>query len=306
MKIAILGAGAMGCAFGAHLAESGENEVSLIDIWKDHVDAINRDGLKISASQGDRIVRNIKAYASPAEVGEVDLAIVFVKAINTEEAMRQAISLMGPRTMALTLQNGLGNVEKLCRVVDPKSVIAGTTSGGANIKGPGHIHHAAVGVATIGELDGSETERLLKLQEIFNRAKLECKISKNVVGLIWTKLIVNIGINALGTITRLRNGQLLDYQGTTALMEMAVSEAAAVAKAKGINLECSDAVEHAKDVAKKTGQNVCSMLQDFNTKRTTEIAVINGAVVDGGLETGIPTPVNLVLTNLVKTLQESY
>jgi 2-dehydropantoate 2-reductase len=307
MKIAILGAGAMGCAYGAMLAEGGESEVRLIDIWADHVKAINTSGLKVSSAAGDRIAKgDIKAFTSPDEVGPSDLVIVFVKAITTGDAMRKATCLVGPETMVLTLQNGLGNVEKLCSVIDKSHVIAGTASGGANIKGPGHIHHAAVGETTIGELDGSDTPRLAGLAAHLNRAGLVTKLSHNVLGLIWTKLIVNIGINALCTLTRLRNGQLLDYPGTESLLELAVSEAAAVAKAKGIKLECSDAVAHCKDVAARTGKNICSMLQDFNAKRTTEIAVINGAVVDAGLETGVATPFNLTLTNLVKTLQESY
>lgn len=306
MNIAILGAGAMGSIYGGFLAESGENQVTLIDIWKEHMEAVNQRGLIIEGQNGERVIKNLRGVSSAAEAEPAELLIVFVKATHTEEAISQATNLVRPETMVLTLQNGLGNVEKLCRVLSPANVIAGVTSFGASIKGPGRIHHGGSGDTVVGELDGRRSQRLEGLKETFDRANLPVKISDKVLSLIWTKLMANIGINALATLTDLKNGQLLENPGTDALLAAAVSEAAAVAKAKGIELETPDAVEHARVVAHKTGANTCSMLQDVRAKRATEIAVINGAVVEAGLETGVPTPVNWVLTNLIKTIQDTY
>ncbi len=306
MNITILGAGAMGCLYGGYLAEAGNN-VTLVDIWKDHMDAINQNGLTIMTPDGgEKVIKNLKGVYSASETGQAELVIVFVKATMTEEAMRQATNLVGPETMVLTLQNGLGNVEALCRVLDKKNVIAGTTAAGASIKGPGRIHQGGVGDTVVGELDGSMTDRIQRLKETFDQASLSGKASNNVLGLIWTKLSANIGINAIATLCNIKNGQILDYPESMALQEAAVRECMDVAEAKGIKFETPDVVEHVREVAHKTGANTCSMLQDIMAKRQTEIAVINGAVVDGGQEFGIPTPVNWVLTNLIKTIQQSY
>ncbi|MDR1043773.1 MAG: 2-dehydropantoate 2-reductase [Candidatus Adiutrix sp.] len=307
MNITILGSGAMGCIYGGFLAESGENQVTLVDIWKEHMDAINQNGLVIMTPDGrERVVKNLKGVYSAAEAGPTELIIVFVKATHTEEAMRQATNLADPETMVLTLQNGLGNVEKLCNVVPRKQVIAGTTAFGASIKGPGRIHQGGAGDTVIGELDGALTGRIEKIKGVLDRANLSGKVADNVLGLIWSKLSVNVGINAIASLCNIRNGQILDYPESAALQEAAVKECVAVAQAKGIRFPDADPLAHVREVTLKTGQNTCSMLQDVLAKRQTEIAVINGAVVAAGQETGLATPVNWVLTNLIKTIQSSY
>ncbi|MDR2946041.1 MAG: 2-dehydropantoate 2-reductase [Candidatus Adiutrix sp.] len=306
MNITILGAGAMGCIYGGFLASSGENQVTLVDIWKDHMDAINQNGLTIMTPDGEKVIKNLRGMYSAAEAGPAELVVVFVKATLTEEAVRQAAALIGPDTMVLTLQNGLGNVEKICKVVPAKQVIAGTTAFGASIKGPGRIHQGGSGDTVIGELDGQITERVTRLKGVLDRAGLFGKVADNVLGLIWSKLSVNVGINAIAAVCNIKNGQILDFPESAALQEAAVNECLAVAKAKGITFPAGDPLEHVREVTRMTGQNTCSMLQDVMAKRQTEIAVINGAVVDGGLETGVPTPVNAVLTSLIKTIQSSY
>jgi 2-dehydropantoate 2-reductase len=306
MRIAVLGAGAMGSLYGGFLAESGENQVTLIDIWKEHIDAVNTKGLIIENNNASKVITNLCGVYSTADAEPADLIIVFVKATHTEEAIRQAVNLVKSETMVLTLQNGLGNVEKLCSILPAKHVIAGITGFGASIKGPGRIHQGGSGDTVVGEIDGSKSERLEKLKTVFDQANLSVVISNRVISLIWTKLMANIGINALATLTSLKNGQLLEHRETEALLAAAVSEAALVAKAKGIELETPDAVEHTRVLAQKTGLNTCSMLQDVLAKRLTEIDFINGAVVDYGKQIGVPTPVNWVLSSLIKTIQSTY
>lgn len=306
MKVAVLGSGAMGCLFGGSLAEAG-CEVVLIDVWKDHVEALNHAGLKIESADGSvRTIKNLKAVTSPSEAGVADLVVVFVKATMTDQAMKEALSLVGENTVILTLQNGLGNVEKLCSVVPASKVIAGTTGHGSTLVGPGHIRHAGVGDTVVGELDGFQSERIKTIASTFQKAGMDVKVSTNVMGLIWTKLIVNIGINALTALTGLKNGRLLDFPETEQLMASAVEEACFVAKAKGIRFEVEDPLEHTRAVAMKTAANRSSMLQDVTAKRPTEVAVINGAVVEEGKRLGIATPVNAVLTDLLLVRQKTY
>ena len=268
MKTAVLGSGAMGCLYGGMLAEAG-CDVVLIDVWKQHIDAINASGLKIEGLSGDRTVKSIRGVTDPAEAGVADLVIVFVKATMTEQAMRDAISLVGKDTTVLTLQNGLGNVEKLCSVLDASHVIAGTTGHGSTLVGPGHIRHAGMGDTVIGELDGRRSERIEALAGLFGKAKLSTHISENVMGLIWTKLIVNIGINALTALTGLKNGRLVDFPETEELMTMAIGEACAVAKAKGIRFEVDDPAEHTKQIARKTAANRSSTLPRQASRRAS-------------------------------------
>ncbi|GHS98523.1 2-dehydropantoate 2-reductase [Synergistales bacterium] len=306
MKVAVLGSGAMGSLYGGTLAKSG-CEVVLVDVWKDHVDTINRSGLTIEEALGGvQTISNIKAVLKASDVGVADLVIVFVKATATEQAMRDALALVGENTTVLTLQNGLGNAEKLCGVVSASHVVAGTTGHGATLLGPGKIRHAGAGDTVIGELDGKQSKRVDDLVALFEKAGMTSKFSTNVVGLIWTKLIVNVGINALTAITGLKNGRLVDFPETETLMKLVIDEACSVAEAKGITLEIHEIFEHVKNIAKKTEANRSSMLQDILAKRATEIAVINGAIADEGKKLGIPTPVNDVLTNLVLVRQKTY
>ncbi|MDR2527791.1 MAG: 2-dehydropantoate 2-reductase [Synergistaceae bacterium] len=305
VEVAVLGSGAMGSLYGGTLAASGCGVV-FIDVWKDHVDAINQRGLVIEEPGGAKTVRGARAVSKASDAGTADLVIVFVKATATEEAMREALPLVGEKTSVLTLQNGLGNVEKLCKVVPASRVIAGTTGHGATLLGPGKIRHAGVGDTVIGELDGSRSPRVEVVATLLKKAGMTVKISENVLGLIWTKLIVNVGINALTAVTGLKNGRLTDFPEMEVLMKAAIDEACTVAKAKGVALEIAEPFEHTRNVAKKTGANRSSMLQDILAKRQTEIAVINGAIVEEGKKLGISTPINALLTSLVLVRQQTY
>jgi len=304
MKIAILGSGAMGSLYGGLLAEGG-NEVYLVDIWKEHVDTINEKGLNIKGLTGDRVIRNIKATTDSKEIGKVELALVFVKSTLTEMAAKENKNIMDENTVVITLQNGLGNLEKLMQVLNI-DIIAGTTGHGVTLLGPGSINHAGQGKTIIGEVTGITTKRIKAIQKTFIAAKIDTDISNNVVGLIWDKLLVNIGINALTAITGLKNGQLIEYRETEWILEEAVKEAIEVAKTKKVKLNFEDPVAHTKEVCKATAENKASMLQDVTNKRKTEIKMINGAIVDEGEKLGISTPINKILTNLVLIKEELY
>ncbi|WMJ75966.1 MULTISPECIES: ketopantoate reductase family protein [unclassified Sedimentibacter] len=306
MKVAIIGAGAMGSIYGGFLAEAG-NEVYFLDVYKEHVDNINRDGLWMEGTSGDRYIKGIKATSDPNEVGVVELAIVFVKSTITDIAIAQNKAVIGEDTIVLTLQNGLGNIEKLETIVKKEQIITGTTSHGANLLGPGRVKHAGHGATVIGELDGKVTEKIKGIAKVLEDAGLKpVKVSTNVMGIIWDKVLVNVGINALTALTGLKNGQLLENPETENILGEAVKEAEMVAKAAGINLATPNPADHCKEVARVTKDNISSMLADVNNKRKTEISNINGAIVREGEKYNIDTPVNKVLTNLVLMKEKMY
>ncbi len=304
MKIAVLGAGAMGCLYGSFLAKE-TNEIWLIDVWKGHVDSINVEGLRVVESIGEKVIKDIKATINPSEVGVVDLVLVFVKSTITDKALEGSKDIIGSNTIILTLQNGLGNVEKIASVIGEKNILAGTTAHGASILTPGKVKHAGMGNTIIGEINGEITHRVKEIAELFKNCGIETIVTNNVLGLIWDKLLVNVGINALTALTGLKNGELIMHKETEEILELAVREGMLIAKANGINLINEYPIEHTKEICKLTSENRSSMLQDIINNRRTEIDMINGAIVKEGKKNNIETPINLLLTNLVKIKEMS-
>ena len=303
MKVAVIGAGAMGSLFGGLLAEAGA-DVCLVDIWEDHVGAVNKRGLEIEREGKTRFVR-LDAATDPGTVGECDLVIVFVKSTHTVEAALSAKLIAGPEGLVLTLQNGLDNADCIAQEVDPVKVIAGTTSHGATMLGPGIIRHAGVGLTTIGMWQGGNIEKAEKVAALFSGAGIETEVAADVRSIVWGKLLINVGINAITALTGIKNGEILDLEATVDLSRAAVEEAAAVARLQGIHVR-GDIVEHVLEVARATGGNRSSMGQDVDNRRLTEIGAINGVVVREAGRLGLPAPVNRTLTALVETLQAHY
>ena len=307
MKIVVVGPGAMGCLFAAFLAKS-DQEVYLFDRKKERADAISKNGITVEGISD--LKAPVKTTTNPKDIKACDLIIICVKSYDTEEAAREIKSLIEKNTLVLTLQNGVGNVETISRIAGEGKTIGGVTSQGATLLGDGHIRHAGKGETVIG-LSGRQStvdgpQNLNKIAEVFEKAGFQTKIADNIQNLIWSKLIINVGINALTAITRLNNGRLIEFEGTDAILEEAVNEAIKVAEAKGIKLIFDNPVEKVRGVCKATAGNVASMLQDALKKRKTEIDYINGAIIREAGQLNIEVPVNRVLTNLVKTLESSY
>ncbi|MCM8782547.1 MAG: 2-dehydropantoate 2-reductase [Candidatus Omnitrophica bacterium] len=304
VRIAVVGPGAMGCLLAAFLAKAKE-EVCLIDHNSERVKNINEDGIKIEGISGEFTIK-VKATAEPKEIGICQLVVICVKSYDTEEAIKSVKELIGENTQVLTLQNGIGNVQILNDIVGEDKVIGGVTSHGATVLGPGHIRHAGKGETIIGKANGKVLGPIREVVNVLNTAGFETKVSKDINGLIWSKLIINVGINALTAATRLNNGRLIEYDGTKEIMRAAVQEAVKVAKRKRIKLVYDDPIQKVEGVAKATAGNISSMLQDVLKKRRTEIDFINGAIVRQGKALNMPTPVNETLTNLIKTIESSY
>ncbi len=301
MKVLVVGPGAMGTLFAGLMAQAG-NEVWLLGRRAEVVETIRREGVTIVRDgRAERIAR-VRATLNAAEVGSVDLVVVFVKSYSTQQAARDALPAVGKDTVVLTLQNGLGNVQAIASSVGREKVIAGVTAHGATLISPGVTRHAGAGETAIGELDGRVTPRLRNVAEALTRSTIAVELSECVDCLIWGKLIVNAGINPLTAILRVLNGQLLERPGARSVMASAAREAAEVARAEGVVLPFDDPVARVEEVCRLTASNRSSMLQDVERGVQTEVDHINGAIVSRAESLGIPTPVNWTLTNLVKSL----
>jgi 2-dehydropantoate 2-reductase len=302
VRIAVVGVGAMGSLFASLLSRAGHNPW-LLDKYQERVDVIRINGLRIEDGTGTHCIPLPTVTTRPEEIGIVDLLIIFVKAYDTEEALRGALSLIGDSTLVLTLQNGLGNLEKITTVVGEKRALGGTTAHGATQLSYGHIRHAGSGATIIGALKGETVKELNVIKEIFDASGITTTITDDVEGTLWSKLIINAAINSLTALTRLHNGELMEHDALADLQRRIVGEACAVAKAKEVLLYYQDQVERVKGVCRATASNKSSMLQDILRGKRTEIDYINGAIVSGGKEAHIPTPYNDIITRLVKALE---
>lgn len=302
MNFLIVGPGAMGCLFAAKLMKAG-HEVTLLDYREERAALINKNGIHVQGVSGeyDVWVPVITQRPTPSP----DVVIMCVKAHRTRQAGTTIAPWMGPDTNILTLQNGLGNMEILEEIFGEEMVLGGVTAQGATLIGPGKVRHAGQGETLIGPSDRLE-DRVKEIVSSFDSAGLETRAVDKVTDLIWGKLVINVGINALTALTRLKNGQLPQTEGTKTVMKQAVNEAVAVAHAKGIHLPYTDPLARVIEVCRATSDNVASMLQDTLNKRITEVEFINGAIVREAQSLDIPSPVNNILTCLVQAIQERY
>lgn len=302
MKISIIGAGAMGSLYGGKLSLAG-NDVVLYDINKAHVDMINSRGLVIEeSSSGEKLIAHPLASSNPEDVSGSDLMIIFVKSTATEAVAAQFVKFAKPETIALTLQNGLGNEEILRDHFGSERCAAGVTSQGATFLGPGVIRHAGDGPTHIC-MSNKDNDRLKEVISVFSDSGFEIHIEENIADLVWSKLVINVGINAVTALSGLENGKLLDYPDMKSLMADLVGEAVMVAEKKGIKLSYNDPLQLVYDVSEKTALNRSSMLQDFDRGSLTEIDFINYAIVREGKKLGIATPFNSAVSKLVKSIE---
>lgn len=303
MKIAVLGAGALGCSIGGTLAQAG-HAVTLINRNRAHVDAINTAGLRMRTAQGEVTVRT-RAATSALGLGPQDLVVVLVKSFHTQEAMAGALELVAPDTVVLSLQNGLGHEDILAELVGRERLLAGKTYAGGVLLGPGHVIAGVPGKETlIGELDGRTTPRARAICEAFNAAGLVTTLSNNIQGIIWDKLLVNVATGALAAITRLTYGPLYQLPEVEATAIAAVQEAMEVARASGVPLTTPDArAAWTKASAGLPADFKTSMLQSLEKGSITEIDFINGAVVRRGEQFGVATPVNRTLVACLRGIE---
>ena len=297
MKITVVGAGAMGGSYGGHLARSG-HDVTLVDTWQDHVDAINRDGLRLGGVLGDHQVR------LPAKVeagaGDADVAIVFVDANNTAAAAAALVRMLAPDGFAVTFQNGIGNVETLQTALGAERVLGGSSMCSAASRGPGHVVLTHMGLTSVGETArGADSPRVRAMVEALRGAGFEAEHEPNVMGLVWQKFVVNCAVNAIAATTGLRGGEIVRLPELDAFQDRVLEEIMAVTHAKGIDLPNPDIAAKIKANCHKKF-NKPSMLQHVEAGRRTEIEALNGALIREAKTLGIKTPDNEALVALLK------
>ena len=306
MKIVMLGAGALGSTIGGTLAMGG-NDVHFVDMWQEHVDLINKDGLHMTNEKEDWYVR-VDARTTADTIGEADLVIVLVKSFATKQAVEQLkqTNVIGKNTLVMSLQNGLGNEETIASVIGSENVISGKTYVGGRLIQAGYISAGVQGKWTyIGELNGEITDRIQTVCNVFNDAGLLCEVSDNIKGLIWDKLLINVAAGALCGITRLPYGPLYEEDYIKEVAVAAIQEGIQVAKAAGVVLKSEDP-QYPWVAASEglPGTFKTSILQSLELKRPTEIDFINGSIVEWGKKYGIATPVNQTLVACVKGIEK--
>jgi 2-dehydropantoate 2-reductase len=303
MKICIIGCGAVGSIFAAHLARLEGLEVWAYDVSQPHVDAINRSGLRLSGAEN--FTSRPKAASDPARIPRCDYGIVATKSIHTRQAIAQAARLFDDRSAVCSVQNGVGNEEIIAEHV--RYVIRGTTFPAGHLIEPGHVGFDIKGDTWIGPFEPTHTPMSMveELAGALTRSGMNTVALPDARGAQWTKLIFNAATNPVGALTRLHHGAATGFEPTGELFKALIEEGKCVARALGIELH-GEPWELVMKGAKAPGKHKASMLQDVEAGRQTEVDFLNGAIVRWGEETGVATPLNRAVWALVKGLERSW
>ncbi len=297
MNVLVMGAGAIGSFFGGVLAK--KHNVVLIG-RKPHVNEINKSSLKIVGKT--KLTANVKASDSLAGLSNnFDLIILTVKSYDTEIAAEELSCSFSKNVTVLSLQNGLGNIEKITKYFDKKNVIGGITSNGVIFEKPGLVNHTGKGYTALGEISGEKTDRIKTLVEIFNNVGINTSICEDILKEIWEKAIVNSSINPLTAFFGCKNGHILENTVLEKFAEEVCIESTNIANNNGIELNQKDMISKTKNVIKETYNNHSSMLQSLS-KGKTEIDSINGMMVRYGKKKSCRTVLNESMVYLIKSI----
>lgn len=299
MKIGIIGCGAMGSVYAGLLADAG-NEVLAVDRWADHVAAINRDGLEVDGASGHRIVR-IRAFESAPDGETVDMLILGVKSAAAGAAAAGSAALVGPETLVVTIQNGLGAADDVAASIAPDRLIVGIAGGfGASLKGPGKAHHNGMQVIRMGAYAGLPFADVERAVAVWSAAGFAAEAAHDIAAMQWDKLICNVAYSAPCALTGMTVGEAMDDPELGHVSRAAAVEAAEVARARGIAIDIPDPVAHVRAFAGRMPAAKPSMLLDHEAGRASEIDYINGAIPREAAKAGMAAPVNETLTRLVR------
>ena len=308
LKVAVLGAGAMGSLFGGLLAEKGI-DVALIDVWKEHVDAINKNGLKMDGHGGDRFIK-IKATTDPTTLKPVDAIIIMCKATALKKALTSSKNIIGDKTMLMSFQNGIGHEAIMQEIAGKNKVLGGTTTQASNIVGPGHIKNHGSLPSWIGEYEGGMSDRVSDLAEIFTAHNLETIAVADIKKRKWMKLFALTAIGPLSSVFDLHHTDLYitnkNQKVSRNLGKQIILETRAVAKADGVDVTEDECLEMFNKIVDSKQTNKSSMCFDILNKRKTEIEFINGAVAKIGKSHGIKTPMNDLMYNMIMVKEGMY
>lgn len=289
----------MGSVYAGILGGAG-NEVWAVDTWVEHVEAIRTRGLTVEGASGNRTVR-IDATSEPAEVGVCDLVVIATKAFDVEAAAHAAKAIVGPDTVVLPIQNGLGSAERIAAILGDGRVAIGVAGGfGASIVRPGHVHHNGWELLRLGERKGPATGRIRRIARVWEDAGFRVQAYDDVDQLVWEKLVCNVCFSGTCAILEHTIGEVLDDPAAWHVASSCATEAYEVARTRGIRLDFDDPVAYVRAFGEKIPGARPSMLLDIIAGRPTEIDVINGAIPRVAKEIGLAAPVNETVTALVK------
>jgi 2-dehydropantoate 2-reductase len=299
MKVAVVGCGAMGSVYAALLGDAG-HEIWAIDSWKEHVDAMKANGLRLEGASGDRTVR-VNATTNPADAGPCDLAILATKAMHVEKAARSMQPLLREDTVVLSIQNGLGGPDAAAKVLGRGRVIVGVVGGfGASMKAPGHAHHNGWELVRLGELSGPISPRLEAVAEVWRSGGFRVKCFDDIDQLVWEKLICNVCFSGTCAVTERTIIEVIEDRDAWQVASGCATEAYNVARARGIKLDFTDPVAYVRAFGMKIPNARPSMLLDHMAGRMSEIDAINGAIPVAAKAAGVAAPYNEVIGALVR------
>ena len=299
MKIAVVGTGAMGSVYAALFASAG-HEVWAIDRWREHVEAMRANGLRLEGASGERTVR-VNATTQAKDAGPCDLVILATKAMHVSAAAESIKPLLKAETPVLSIQNGLGGPQTAAAVLGKERVMVGVVGGfGASMRAPGHAHHNGMELVRLGEFGGPITPRLKKVEDAWRSAGFRVKVFEDIDQLVWEKLICNCSLSGPCAVSGLTTGEVMEDPDLARVSATCATEAFLVAKKKGVKLGFDDPVAYTREFASKIPKARPSVLLDLLARRKSEIDVINGAIPRVGREIGVPAPVNEAITALVR------
>lgn len=300
MKITILGAGAMGSLFGGYL--SLHNDVWLVEIDQKKVDKINRDGIRIREPEGEKVFYPT-AVSDTDGLGEMDLVIVFVKAMYSVSALERNRHLIGADTYVMTLQNGAGHERTILKFADRSHVIIGTTKHNSSIIDVGHINHGGGGSSSIGLLDG-KSDRIQNIADNFSMCGFETDVSDSVRRAIWKKLFINVSASVMTGILQTDLDFLKDSIHAWRLVERLIREAVAVAGADGMEFDEEEVIRDVRTLVENAHNGYTSIYADLHNGTRTEIDTINGMVITEAKRLKVPVPAHEFVMELVHALED--
>jgi len=295
-EILIAGSGAMATLFAARLSTSGV-QVSMLGTWKEGLAALEQNGASLIGLDGQEHFYPVRVLNPCNQNKKFRFALVLVKSWQTSRAARQLTEWLEPEGLCLTLQNGLGNREILQKTLGNTRVTLGVTTLGGTLMEPGRVLLGGEGNISIEKHSG-----MRPLVRLLKNAGFQIDVVQEATSLIWGKLVINSAINPLSAVLRVKNGQLLDIPEANNLLGDLALETSAVAKVLDIQLPYPDPVKASRAVARRTSGNTSSMLQDVLRGAPTEIEAINGAIWKLGVENGLDTPYNALMTRLVRAM----
>lgn len=300
MKIAVLGAGAMGGLFGAYLSRN--NDATVVDVNTAVVDKINGEGLEVREPDGSSALYHPHAVTSTQGMDPVDLIVVFLKSAFSESALTANRGIIGPNTHLMTLQNGSGHEDTLGKFVPQENIIIGTTQHNASVVAPGVSNHGGSGITHLGCVVGSAS-RLQHFADTFTACGLEAGVSDDVQKMIWNKMFTNVSASALTAVLQMPLGYISRNEHAWALCSTLIREAVEVAAALGMEFDYDQKLAEVKAVCDNSPNGLTSIYADLRDGRRSEVDTISGSVVRAGKKAGVPTPSHEAVVAIIHAME---